>query len=205
MGQGLLVRSPALHPLHLPQEDSEGQSGGSGDNKELPGVGEGSQNNKGCPSYVDLVGVTGASGSDPGDPGPDNFQRLSLRDSKVGLSGTAARRPKRTISGRYRLLAPWKDEAGIWRVGGRSRDTVPFTSDGKPAILLPEHSRYTYLAMKAAHDFAHSGVEATVVQFRSDGWWSVRAGKLAKGIKNKCVRCRYLDLSQLTQRMGKGG
>ena len=57
--------------------------------------------------------------------------------------------------------APWKDETGVWRVGGRSRDTVPFTSDGKPAILLPEQSRYTLLAMKAAHNFAHSRVEAT--------------------------------------------
>ena len=71
----------------------------------------------------------------------------------------------------------------MWRVGGRTRDTVPFTADGKPAILLPEKLRYTLLAMRSAHKVAHSGVEATVVQYRSEGYWSVRAGNLAKSIK----------------------
>ena len=50
------------------------------------------------------------------------------------------------------------------------RDTVPFTADGKPVILLLEKSRYTLLVMRLAHKVAHSGVEATVVQYRSEGY-----------------------------------
>ena len=88
-------------------------------------------------------------------------------------------------------------------MGGRTRDTVPFTADGKPAILLPEKSRYTLLAMRAAHEVAHTGVGATVIQYRTDGYWSVRAGMLAKSIKSRCVVCRYLDRPMMVQRMGQ--
>ena len=56
--------------------------------------------------------------------------------------------------------------------------------------------------MLQAHNKAHVGVEATVVQFRSDGHWTVRAGHLAKKIRGKCVVCRYLDRPLLGQRMG---
>ena len=68
-------------------------------------------------------------------------------------------RDKKARTGKFRLLAPWKDQEGVWRVGGRNRLTVPFTADGKPAILLPEGSKYTYLAMLAAHNKAHPGVQ----------------------------------------------
>ena len=112
-------------------------------------------------------------------------------------------RDKKARTGRFKQLAPWKDQDGVWRVGGRNRLTVPYTSDGKPAILLPEGWRYTYLAMLAAHNKAHPGVQQTVVQYRQDGWWSVRAGILAKGIKQKCVRCRYLDMPAMSQTMGQ--
>ena len=56
--------------------------------------------------------------------------------------------------------------------------------------------------MLQAHQKAHLGVEATVVQFRSDGFWVVGAGHLAKKIKGQCVLCRYLDKPLLGQRMG---
>ena len=87
VSQGL--RPAAVSSLLLPQEDSAGQSG---DQKELPGEWEGSQNKQGYPLYSDLAGVTGASGQeDPGGPGPSNILRLSLRDSNVGSSGSATR------------------------------------------------------------------------------------------------------------------
>ena len=79
---------------------------------------------------------------------------------------------------------------------------MPFTQDSRPAILLPQGSKYTELAMIQAHEKAHLVVEATVVQFRSDGYWVVQAGKLAKMIKGRCVICRYLDKPLLGQRMG---
>ena len=77
---------------------------------------------------------------------------------------------------------------------------MPFTSDGQPAILLPENHRYTYLAMLAAHNVAHSGIQRTVIQFRQDGWWTVKA---AKSIRTRCVRCRYLDTPAMSQTMGQ--
>ena len=79
---------------------------------------------------------------------------------------------------------------------------MPFTQDSKPAILLPNGSRYTELAILQAHQRSHAGVESIVVQFRSNGYWVVQAGKLAKMIKGWCVICRYLDKPLLGQRMG---
>ena len=46
-------------------------------------------------------------------------------------------RDKKARTGKFKRLAPWKDQGGVWRVGGRNRLTTPFTDDGKPAILLP--------------------------------------------------------------------
>ena len=41
------------------------------------------------------------------------------------------------IHGRYKRLAPFKDQEGIWRVGLRLREFTPFTRDHKP----PAHQR----------------------------------------------------------------
>merc|ERR1712030_8318 len=77
-------------------------------------------------------------------------------------------RDKKARTGKFKRLAPWKDQEEVWRVGGRNRLTAPFTDDGKPVILLPANSRYTYLAMLAAHNKAHPGGQQTLVQFRQD-------------------------------------
>ena len=53
------------------------------------------------------------------------------------------------------------------------------------------------------HDFGHTGVEATVIQFRTNGWWAVQAGKLAKKVKNSCVKCKLLDQLRMSQIMGQ--
>ena len=71
--------------------------------------------------------------------------------------------------------------------------TIPYMQDNRPAVLLPKGSRYTTLAMLQAHNKAHVGVEAMVVQFRMDGNWTVRDGQLAKKIRARCVICRYLN------------
>merc|ERR1712105_464919 len=57
--------------------------------------------------------------------------------------------------------------------------------------------------MLAAHNRCHPGVQQTLVQFRQDGWWCSRAGKLAESIKRKCVKCRYLDMPTMSQTMGQ--
>ena len=44
---------------------------------------------------------------------------------------------KNNVQGRYKRLAPFHDEDGTWRVGGRSRMMIPYTQDNQPAVLLP--------------------------------------------------------------------
>ena len=80
-------------------------------------------------------------------------------DDKAGVLEKRTRSGRRKVQGRYRLLAPYRDECGIWRVGGRSRDMIPYTADSKPAILLPEGSRYAKLDMRDAHEVSHVGHE----------------------------------------------
>ena len=68
-------------------------------------------------------------------------------------------------------------------------------------LLVLNDARFAELAMEAAHQKAHNGVDATVIQFRTNGFWTVRAGIMAKKVKSKCVTCRYLDKSCLKQTM----
>ena len=106
-------------------------------------------------------------------------------------------------TGRFRKLAPVVDEDGIWRVGERLINFVPFTFDAKLPAILPTHSRVTQLIMQEAHVFAHGGQDATLCRFRSQGYWAVRAGVVAKKVKNSCVPCRKVDPKLLQQVMGR--
>ena len=90
----------------------------------------------------------------------------------------------------------------MWRVGSRLRNFVPFTRDNKmPAILPPTH-RVTFLIMRDAHLFAHAGHDGTLSRFHINGYWTVRAGHLARNVKNQCVPCRKVDRVTLSQAMG---
>ena len=81
-------------------------------------------------------------------------------------------------------------------------DYTPFTGDKKAPAFVPYDSRFTLLLMEQAHKRKHSGVEETVCQFRMSGFWTVRASKLAKKVKSKCVTCRILDKQPVHQAMG---
>ena len=105
--------------------------------------------------------------------------------------------------GRYRKLAPVLDENGLWRVGSRLKNHVPFTFDRKLPVLLPPAHRITYLMMEDSHRSHHSGHDGTLNRFRAQGYWTVGAGHLARKVKNKCVPCRSEDVSKtLKQPMG---
>ena len=97
------------------------------------------------------------------------------------------------VHGRYKRLAVFEDEIGIWRVGMRMREYTPFTSDGKAPAFIPRNSRLATLLMTQAHNKKHSGIEETVAQFRLSGYWTTEAAKLARNIKSNCVTCRILD------------
>ena len=130
--------------------------------------GEESGETKGKSSYVCGQGDGRLGQGDPVGPGPGISPSLAVGQGGGGSLAVGCNRNKKAKKGRYQLLAPWRDQDGVWRVGGRNRLTAPFTADGKPAILLPEGSKYTYLAMLAVHNKAHPGVQQTVVQYRQD-------------------------------------
>ena len=106
------------------------------------------------------------------------------------------------IQGRFKRLSPFRDSKGIWRVGSRLREFVPFTRDHVAPALLPSNSRLSLLLMTAAHQKKHSGISETVALFRLSGYWVPEAARLAKSIKSKCVICRYLDRPRMNQVMG---
>ena len=92
-------------------------------------------------------------------------------------------------------------ENDIWQVGTRMR-VVPFTLDAKLPVLLPHNHRLTLLIMREAHKHSHRRQDGTVARFRCLGFWTVRAGQLAKLIVDRCVTCRKLYHKLLSQRMG---
>ena len=72
---------------------------------------------------------------------------------------------KRT--GRYRKLAPMVDEDGVWRVGTRLINHVPFTFDGKLPILLPPDHRLTLLLME--RNLTNSIIQVKTALFQDSG------------------------------------
>ena len=105
--------------------------------------------------------------------------------------------------GRYRKLAPVVDDKGVFRVGTRLKNHVPFTFDGKLPILLPPNHRVTLLVMQEAHAFNHAGQDGSLSRFRMQGYWTVRGGQLAKNVRNSCIPCRKNDPKLLSQVMGE--
>ena len=105
-------------------------------------------------------------------------------------------------TGRFRKLAPMKDEKGVWRVGSRISGYVPFTLDSTMPAILPSEHRVTLLLMQMAHEFSHAGQDGTLARFRSKGYWCVKAGCLAKKVKSQCILCRKISHVLLHQPMG---
>lgn len=106
-------------------------------------------------------------------------------------------------TGRFRKLAPIKGEDGIWRVGSRMRNLVPFTIDATLPKILPRTHKLTQLIMRDCHNFCHAGQDGTLCRFRAQGYWAVKAGCLAKKTKSDCIPCRKMDRIKLFQPLGE--
>ena len=105
-------------------------------------------------------------------------------------------------TGRYRKLSPHLGDDGLWRIGERLKNHVPFTRDNKMPVILPPSHRLALLVMRDAHQFSHAGQDGTLSHFRMNGFWTVRAGHLAKRVKTRCVPCRKVDGKLMSQVMG---
>ena len=129
-------------------------------------------------------------------------KRLLLKHAQQGcvdeLSNAAA-----NGKGRFRKLAPLLGEDGVYRVGSRVKQFVPFTFDHQPPVILPYDHKITLLIMREAHLLAHQGQDGTLARFRARGYWTTRGGQLAKKVKTNCVPCRKVDHKTMTQPMGE--
>ena len=105
--------------------------------------------------------------------------------------------------GRFRRLAPAVDEDGLWRVGSRIRQHVPFTLDSKLPVILPTKHLLTLQIMIASHNHSHVASDGTLCRFRMEGYWTVRAGVVAKKVANACIDCRKKSAKTLSQPLGE--
>ena len=100
-------------------------------------------------------------------------------------------------------LNPAQRSDGVWVVGSsRLAKGNPMKQGiyaGLP-IFLPSGD-LANLCMKAAHEKAHRGRDATLASFR-ERFWTPSGSKLAKATVNSCLICRRENASLLGQEMG---
>ena len=100
-------------------------------------------------------------------------------------------------------LNPAQTSDGVWVVGSsRLAKGNPMKQGiyaGLP-IFLPSGD-LAHLCMKAAHEKAHRGRDATLASFR-ERFWTPSGSKLAKATVNSCLICRRENASLLGQKMG---
>ncbi|XP_014677768.1 PREDICTED: uncharacterized protein LOC106817603 [Priapulus caudatus] len=98
-------------------------------------------------------------------------------------------------------LAPFSDDQGIIRVGGRLRH-APLTYDQKHPILLPASSHVSKLVMGDGHEkMSHPGSERTLCESRRR-YWILKGRSLARETVKNCVICRILRQPPHTTLMG---
>ena len=105
--------------------------------------------------------------------------------------------------GRFRRLAPVLEKDGLFRVGSRIRQHVPFTFDSKLPVILPTKHLITLQIMRASHNHSHVASDGTLCRFRMEGYWTVKAGVIAKKVANACVDCRKKAGKTLSQPLGE--
>ncbi|XP_055622871.1 uncharacterized protein LOC129766371 [Toxorhynchites rutilus septentrionalis] len=93
-------------------------------------------------------------------------------------------------SGPLVSYAPFLDEAGVMRSGGRLKKamSVPWTT--RTPILLPQKHPYTYLIVKATHErYFHHG-ENTVIAALRQKYWILHIRTVLANVKKNCNRCK---------------
>ena len=105
----------------------------------------------------------------------------------------------RLKKGDFKALSPYTDDKGILRVGGRV-DTSLVSYDNRNPALLPYGHYLSTLIVRDAHNVCHSGIAATVAKVRVK-YWIIKAHKIAKVIKQRCVKCRRIEAKAETQLM----
>ena len=94
-----------------------------------------------------------------------------------------------TVSSVARSLRLFKDSDGLLRYSSRVQDEFsPY--DNRNPILLPKHSRFTWLYIANLHRLLnHAGVGELLVHVRKSFWVPQGRSKV-RSVSNKCVLCR---------------
>ena len=74
------------------------------------------------------------------------------------------------------------------------------TCEERHPALLPSDHRISQLITRHMHSYGHCGVTATTAKVRRN-YWVLKAKKLSKPIKSRCVVCRELAHKPETQLM----
>ena len=105
----------------------------------------------------------------------------------------------RMKNGEFKTLSPFVDDKGIIRVGGRI-DKAILSYEEKHPVLLPNEHRISLLITSHMHNHGHPGVATTTAKIRRK-YWILKASKLSKAVKFKCVTCREMAHKAETQLM----
>lgn len=97
-------------------------------------------------------------------------------------------------------LAPYLDDHGILRVGGRLKN-ANISSDQRNPIILPRESTLTRLIVQQAHDTTlHGGIQLMLQTLRQTYW--ILNGRMAvKQCIHACVTCRRHQQAMTQQQM----
>ena len=86
-------------------------------------------------------------------------------------------------------VSPFIDPDGMWRVGGRLRNSSLSYGVNHP-VVLPRHYRLTRLLILHVHwQWWHSSTERTCAQFRQR-FWCPRGRVVVKSALHHCIECR---------------
>ncbi|XP_041467176.1 uncharacterized protein LOC121417521 [Lytechinus variegatus] len=107
----------------------------------------------------------------------------------------------RVDKGEMKTLSPYRDEAGIIRVGGRlDRAEMPLAM--KHPALLPNEHWISTLIIRHIHKDGHTGVATTTAKARRK-YWILKAHNLAKTVKFRCTTCRTFEHKLESQEMAE--
>ena len=91
----------------------------------------------------------------------------------------------RLENGKFKTLIPFVDGKGIIRVGGRIDKAIVSYEEKHPALLPSDHG-ISLLVIRHMHNCGHPRVATTTAKSRRR-YWVLKANKLSKGVKFKCV------------------
>ncbi|XP_037929718.1 uncharacterized protein LOC119664260, partial [Teleopsis dalmanni] len=98
-------------------------------------------------------------------------------------------------------LAPFTDNTGIIRVGGRL-DAASLSYDAKHPMLLPYNNPIVKLIMEQVHKkYMHCGPQSLLANMRQR-YWPIKGKLMARSVVQHCVRCTKVRPRFYEQLMG---